>query len=93
MHPVEQDSGYHIFVVPGLGSGIVGLFLLIFGQNLVKLFVPFAAGDPLLKAGTQFVQHRTEQSVFAFLRLGTPGIRPQMFFSFRRGLPAITPTN
>ena len=48
MHPVEQDSGYHIFVVPGLGSGIVGLILLIFGQNLVKLFVHFAAGDPLL---------------------------------------------
>ena len=52
MHPVEQDSGYHIFVVPGLGSGIFGLILLIFGQNLVKLFVPLAAGGALLMAGT-----------------------------------------
>ena len=50
MHPVEHDSGYHIFVVPGLGSGIFGPTLMIFGQDLVKLFVPFAAGDPLLKA-------------------------------------------
>ena len=53
MHPVEQDSGYHIFVVPGLGPGIFGIILLIFGQNLVKLFVPFAAGDAVLKASPQ----------------------------------------
>ena len=55
MHPVEQDSGYHIFVVPGLGSGIVGLILLIFGQNLVKLVVPLAAGGALLMAGTHII--------------------------------------
>ena len=55
MHPVEQDSGYHIFVVPGLGSGIFGLILLIFGQKLVKLFVPLAAGGALLMAGTHVV--------------------------------------
>ena len=41
MHPVEQDSGYHIFVVPGLGSGMFGPILLTFGQNLVKRFVLF----------------------------------------------------
>ena len=52
MHPVEQDSGYHIFSIPGLGSGIFGQILMIFGQNLVKLFVPFFAGDALLMAGT-----------------------------------------
>ena len=52
MHPVEQDSGYHIFVVPGLGSGMFGLILLIFGQNLVKLLVPLVAGGAQLMAGT-----------------------------------------
>ena len=50
MHPVEQDSGYHIFAIPGLGSGIFGPILMIFGQTLVKRFVPFAAGDAVLKA-------------------------------------------
>ena len=52
MHPVEQDSGYHIFAIPGLGSGIFERILMIFGHNLVKLFIPFSAGGPLLKAGT-----------------------------------------
>ena len=52
MHPVEHDSGYHMLVVPGLGSGIFGPILMIFGQNSVKLFVPFFAGDALLMAGT-----------------------------------------
>ena len=55
MHPVEQDSGYHIFVIPGLGSGIFGPILMIFGQHLVKLVVPFFAGDALLMAGTHMV--------------------------------------
>ena len=55
MHPVEQDSGYHIFAIPGLGSGIFGPILMIFGQSLVKLFVPFAAGDAVLKASPHFV--------------------------------------
>ena len=53
MHPVEQDSGYHMFVVPVLGSGIFGFILLMFGQNLVKLFVPLAAGGALLMAGAR----------------------------------------
>ena len=53
MHPVEHDSGYHIFVVPGLGSEIFGPISMIFDQNLVKLFVPFFAGDAVLLAGTQ----------------------------------------
>ena len=52
MHPVEQDSGYHIFVVPGHGSGIFGLILLIVGQQLVNIFVRLAAGGALLMAGT-----------------------------------------
>ena len=52
MHPVEQDSGYHISLVPGLGSGVFGLISLSFGQNLVKLLVPLAAGGALLMAGT-----------------------------------------
>ena len=56
MHPVEQDSGYHIFVVPGLGSGIFGPILMIFVKKSVKLFVPFFAGDALLMAGTQMIQ-------------------------------------
>ena len=55
MHPVEHDSGYHIFVVPGLGSGIFGPILMMFGQNLVKLFVSFFAGDAVLLAGPQMV--------------------------------------
>ena len=56
MHPVEQDSGYHIFVVPGLGSGIFEPILMTFGQNVVKLFVPFFAGDAFLMAGLQIIQ-------------------------------------
>ena len=51
MHPVEQDSGYHIFVIPGLRSGIFGQILMIFGQILIKLFVPFVAGDAFSMAG------------------------------------------
>ena len=51
VHPIEQDSGYHIFAIPGLGSGIFGPISMIFGQNLVKICVPFSAGDALLKAG------------------------------------------
>ena len=52
MHPVEQDSGYHIFVVPGLGAGMFGQIVLIVCQRLVTLFVPLAAGGALLMAGT-----------------------------------------
>ena len=55
MLPVDQDSGYHIFAIPGLGSGIFGQLLMIFGQNLVKLFVLFFAGDAFLMAGPQML--------------------------------------
>ena len=54
---MEQDSGYHIFVVPGLGSGIFGPILMIFGQNKDKIFVPFAAGDAVLKASPHMVRN------------------------------------
>ena len=56
MHPVEQDSGYHIFVIPGLGSGIFGPILMIFEQSLVKLFPPFDAGGAFVMAGPHLLR-------------------------------------
>ena len=40
MHPTEQDSDYHIFVVPGVGSGIPGLNFMIFGTVVWHLLAP-----------------------------------------------------
>ena len=78
MHPIEQDSGYHIFAIPGLGSGIFGPISMIFGQILVKLFAPFSAGDALLKAGTHFMKKKVS--------LGTlnqvENLRPIIFHRF-----------